>query len=83
VTFTMSHSAARLSLQEQDTLKEVQRGSKTRGFPSPSYDEFGFLWESYRLPTDKLCLSGVGHVQFEVVFHEEISKIEVEGLIGQ
>jgi len=30
--------------EQQDTLEEFQQGkTKTRGFPSPSYDGFGFV----------------------------------------
>ena len=56
--------------KEEKTLKEGQRGNiKTRGFPSPSHDGFGFLCKRFELPTGKNRLSGAGHIHFEVFFH--------------
>jgi hypothetical protein len=41
-----------------------------------------FYRRGFKLPTGKLCLSGAGHIQFEVFFHWVTSWIEVEWLVG-
>jgi len=50
ITFTMSHSAARLSLRvtiygsaEKTENEESVKSTETRGFPSPSLNGFGFI----------------------------------------
>ena len=82
MTLTMSHSAARLSSSNSDLVKvSTTCPLKTRGFPSPSYDGFGFLWRRFKLPTGELCLLGARHIHFEMFFHWVTSWIEVEWLM--
>ena len=54
---------------------------KTRGFPSPPYDGFGFIWKRFKLPTGKDRLSGAGYIHFEAFFDEGTSWIEVKWLV--
>ena len=48
------------------------------------YAHMGLAFSKRRfgLPTGKLCPSGAGHIQFEIVLHGITSWIEVEWLVG-
>jgi len=52
--------------------------SKPMAFRPHLAMDLAFYRRDFELPTGKLCLLGVGHIQFEVVLHGITSKIEVE-----